>query len=81
MEDFIQKCYKVACEGEVNRGPGGLIYADEENIGYVFLNELQVPEKFREKVEEIQDEEDAQSYFVVIQKESLNLHISKIKRF
>ena len=81
MEEFIQKCYKVACEGEGNRGPGGFIYTDEENIGYLFLHELQVPDQFREKVEEIQEEDDAQSYFIVIQKESLNLHISKIKRF
>jgi hypothetical protein len=81
MEEFIQKCYKIACEGEMNRGPGGLIYADEEHIGYLFLHELQVPAKFREKVEELVEEDEAQAYFVVIQKESLNLHISKIKRF
>lgn len=64
--------------GEMQRGSGGVVFVEDGNIGYVLIQEVQ-PVEFREKVEEMFEEDDGQHYFV-IHKDKLNLHVSKIQK-
>ena len=80
MDKFAETCFEVACNGEINRGLGGLLYADEQHIAYVFLHELSIPDDFREQIEQSQEEDDAKKYFILIQKETNNLHVLKIQK-
>lgn len=77
MDEFVQKCYKVACDGEKDRGSDGVVYSSEDMIGYLFLHELQLPQEFKDNVQDLLDDIGGE-YFVVIQKQNCNLHVSKI---
>ena len=80
MEEIIRKCHLIGCQGEKDRGNGGLIYCDDEEVGYVFLNELNLPNtEFTEKIRELIEENSM--YFVIIMKQDNALHVSKVAKF
>ena len=79
MEDLAPKCLAVALRGERDRSSGGVVYADEERIGYAFLHELNLPPGFRDELhKDMLDDEDR--HYFVIHNVSSQLHVFKMKR-
>lgn len=82
MDPFMLKCYEVAVLGEHDKGDGGVVYAEGTSIEYCLLGDLKLiklPTEFRDRVTELVEESRAE-FFVLLQKQDLHLHVSKLKR-
>lgn len=77
-EAYVGACLQVALQGEHERGDGGVVFVEDEHIGYVLLHDVQ-PDAFRERLAEMVEEDERAHYFVV-HKDGLNMHVAKIPR-
>lgn len=78
--DMWQKISVVAINGERERGNGGVVLYDLENMTakYVMIHELQSAEFVATLEDTLEDDENV-NYFVVLEKDR-SLHVSKISK-
>jgi hypothetical protein len=78
MEQVLAACFQVGLQGEADRGNGGVIYLEDEKVGYMLLHEVE-PQELRERLAAEIEDDDGRNFFILHRHEG-SVHVSKLAR-
>lgn len=78
MDRILAACICKALKGELERGPGGVILLEEEEVAYLMPHEIQ-EEGLREKIIDCMKADGGKNFFI-LHKHGKTVHVSMLPR-